>query len=52
MNTQFTPRPSTRLKGFALAAMLTLAMLVSVDTLATFDAPAAEMALVHGASRG
>ena len=52
MNTQFTPRPSARIKSFALATMLTLAMLVSVDTLATFGSPAAQMAQAQTASRG
>ena len=52
MNTPFTPRPATRIKGFALATMLTLAMLVSVDLLATVDAPAAQMAQGKTNSRG
>ena len=52
MNTPFTPRPATRIKGFALATMLTLAILVSVDLLATVDAPAAQMAQVKTNSRG
>lgn len=52
MNTQFTPRPSPRIKGFALATMLTLAMLVSMDLLATVDAPAAQMAQGQTSSRG
>ena len=52
MNTQPTTRVATRIKGFALATMLTLAMLVSVDLLATVDAPAAQMAQGQTTSRG
>ena len=52
MNTPFTPRPATRIKGFALATMLTLAMLVSVDLLATVDTPAAQIAQGITNSRG
>ena len=52
MNTPFTPRPATRIKGVALATMLTLAMLVSVDLLATVDAPAAQIAQGKTNSRG
>lgn len=52
MNTPFTPRPATRIKSLALATMLTLAMLMSVDLLATFDAPAAQMAQGETTSRG
>jgi len=52
MNTPFTPSPSARIKSFALATMLTLAMLVSVDLLATVDAPAAQMAQTQSGSRG
>ena len=52
MNTPLTPRPAARIKGFALATMLTLAMLVSVDLLATFDAPATQIAQGKTTSRG
>lgn len=52
MNTQTTSHVATRIKGFALATMLTLAMLVSVDLLATVDAPAAQMAQGQTTSRG
>ena len=52
MNTPFTTHPATRIKGFALATMLTLAMLVSVDLLATVEAPASQMAQSHASQRG
>jgi hypothetical protein len=52
MNKSFTPRPTTRIKGFALATMLTLAMLVSIDVLATSDGPAPQMAQGQMTSRG
>lgn len=52
MNTQLTSRLATRIMGFALATTVTLAMLVSVDLLATVDAPAAQMAQGKTSSRG
>ena len=52
MNTSLTPRPATRIWGFALATMLTLVMLMSVNLLATVDAPAAQMAQGKTNSRG
>ena len=52
MNTPFTPRPVTRIKSLALATMLTLAMLVSVDMMFAVDAQAPQMAQGETTSRG
>ena len=52
MNKPFTPQPSNRSKGLALSIIMTLAMLVSVDMLATTDAPAAQIAAVQSSQRG
>jgi hypothetical protein len=44
--TAFAPAPATRLASLALSAVLTLSMLVGINTLATGDTgPAAQMAL-------
>ena len=52
MNKPFTPQPGSRSKSLAFSIVMTLAMLVSVDILATVDAPAAQMAAVPTAHRG
>ncbi|MBL8288314.1 MAG: hypothetical protein JNL85_10060 [Rubrivivax sp.] len=45
MNTMPNPRAATqRLSAFALALLMTVAMLATVDHLATSDAPAAQLA--------
>lgn len=53
MNTaQFTPSLSSRVAALAFSTVFTLAMLVSVDHLATTDAPDAQMAQSHTTSKG
>lgn len=53
MNTpQITTSLTNRLAAVAFSTVFTLAMLVSVDLLATTDAPAAQMAQSHTTSQG
>ena len=47
MNTRQAPQRTAALASLALAAVLTLAMLAGVDTLARTDAPAQQMAQAH-----
>jgi hypothetical protein len=47
MNTRQAPQRTAALASLALAAVLTLAMLAGVDTLARTDAPARQMAQAH-----
>jgi len=52
MNTaQFTPSLSSRVAAWAFSTVFTLAMLVSVDLLATTDVPAAQMAQSQATSQ-
>jgi hypothetical protein len=53
MNTpQITTRLASRLVALAFSTVFTLAMLVSVDQLATTDAPALQMARITAPSQG
>jgi hypothetical protein len=52
MNTQIAPRTTTRLASAAFAAVLTLAMLLGVNTLATHDTGAPQLAQAATATKG
>lgn len=53
MNTsQITTSLTSRVAALAFSTVFTLAMLVSIDLLATTDAPAAQMAQSHVISHG
>jgi hypothetical protein len=49
---QITTRTTTRLAAMAFSLVFTLAMLVSVDLLATTDAPATQMAQGQASNQG
>lgn len=53
MNTaQFTPSLTSRVTALAFSTVFTLAMLLSVNHLATTDAPDAQMAQSQATSQG